>query len=1736
MAPDISIEDIEADPAEPEADETVEFRVKVRNNGDRTADSIGIVIYDESDDPVYVPPNFSLDPYEERWAIQTGYSSFDSGTHELRAVVEDHDEETFTLSVGNASGWITGYVEAVDDSGVGARVSLNGNGQNETTLIDSDGEFRFDSLPPGEYEVEVYGSEIESEQKDVWVSNGSGTDVTFDNIDVETYELTVDSKPINVFINGEGEYDHLEEVDLDAPREEDGYEFSHWEDEDGDEIWDDDDFELTMRGDRTVVAVYIDPGNPDLAVTEIETTSDDPDESDTVSFDVHVENTGEKDAEDIELEVSTEDGRTFYEDNIDLDEGEDDIIYSVGEWDEPDPGWPWITAEINPDREITEESYDDNEHRTTVNIEEDLPEPKPDIGITGIEFNPDNPTTEDEVGVVVEIENTGREDAYDVTIETEIDGDEVDTTRVDVDADEDIEIVATETTLSEGTYTITATAETAVDERNTDNNTDSETLSIDAVPTTGEITHLSVTPTETEPGASTSVETDINNTSEKEATFDIEWEFDTPDDTYTLQATESVDSNTTTTVTVEWDVPQSVTTGSCDVTATLSAANGGELDARRKDDAVTITATEASVTELTVSPDTPEIDESVTIDTTVEATGGTRIRNASIVATVDGETIETVETISTSPTTVTVGEYTPTTGGGEKTVQLKVYESRSQESELSAANTSFNVESREADAAITDVSITPSEPVVGDEITVAVSVQSTSGKALSDVSITATSDGVSMGTDVSTVPTSETDVTIGGFTPDASEDQVLTITVYESESQSKPLDSTDASIEIQEIEPDVNISTVDVSPENPVVNEDITVSTTVASTTEKDVSNSIVTATLGEQIVETEVDVIPTSDREVTVGDITPTTPVENGEVVIEVYESGDKETTLATRETAVTVSEREPGVKDISLIGGSASKTEVTQGDEISITATVANTASKSQSVTLTSIFAPVTDGVSTEQTQTVDIPAESDLKITTEFNDTTEIPAGEYAPTIVVEVNEKQADEIEIEEGVRVVAPGEDKVSELTVKAFTPTYESVGDVELTLSGEDTDYSTTETIPESGETISGIPRGTYEWEAISGEQNQTISGEVTLSESVEKRPITFTQAKPIRGTVIATGDNTLARDATVHVDAGGDTITTTTDDKGQFTISENIPGREAEFTVEINPTTTITKDIAFKDNVKLEANGNGIILPSNLDDAENTDAIIENVMMANTNPVITLFLQHPYFKEKAATITAPTRIMYGSLRGFIYGIIETLTGLVDTVKTLVKILLNLPEVISKAIDLMAFAVRNRDKMLSYLQTLIEDFNFPDIDKPQRVANPYDSNGDDIDVYKFMQFKSGWYIGWVVSILASGAGSVKIASRGKAIFDSVETFADGVQRVKKAAFVSDKDIGSINRLTTMVKPTGGGAALRAIGNAPSDVKGVLDDVVVGGHIVNDRTIGAQAIRNRFLENARDIPSGSIKTTTMKEFESVYDKLPRNIKESDVSNVFGGVGEYGTINQITEATTGQFKDITENDVYGALFTKALSKGDDAIVASINLQKVDFSEYVRDGYDMKTIKEDIGLNPDAQIQGEIDFVRVATPREVNGKPVVTRAYERKSGNRITETDTERKLEHLGKLRALADHPGIDSTKVIPEYGMSLRAFTRARDNDLDVIGGDNDMDFQYITASNTDSDGAITGGYDPDFGSDIPVNTEIVRGKHTTGEIRETTKYLLLGKADESVDAVKRRKSYLGFLFDEGGAGQ
>ena len=67
MSSDISITNVRHRPDDPQEGETVEFNVEVENTGYSTIESIDIVIYDESDSPVYVPVNFDLPPGESQW-------------------------------------------------------------------------------------------------------------------------------------------------------------------------------------------------------------------------------------------------------------------------------------------------------------------------------------------------------------------------------------------------------------------------------------------------------------------------------------------------------------------------------------------------------------------------------------------------------------------------------------------------------------------------------------------------------------------------------------------------------------------------------------------------------------------------------------------------------------------------------------------------------------------------------------------------------------------------------------------------------------------------------------------------------------------------------------------------------------------------------------------------------------------------------------------------------------------------------------------------------------------------------------------------------------------------------------------------------------------------------------------------------------------------------------------------------------------------------------------------------------------------------------------------------------------------------------------------------------------------------------------------------------------------------------------------------------------------------------
>lgn len=426
MGADVRILDVVWSPKEPQAGESISFQVEVRNDGDETADPVEVLVYVDGEIS-HVPPNFSLDPGEQRWSIESGNNSFDGGAYDAEAEVRGHDSYAFEITVDTDFGWIEGTVQTDDGDPVeGSRLYLRGDNISTRDGRVNDGEFTFEEVPPGDYTVSLTDTKYDGFSRDVTVEANSGTTL-HETVSPQTYELTIEADPVSPHIPGEGTYEANETVVVEAPSEYNGYEFDRWRSPDGQTIWEDKEFELTMRDDRTIVAQYTEPGRPDLAVTGLSVNPSSPTDDDVVTFDVGLANRGDAAARNFDTEISTSGYVTRLTD-LSLDAGASGTVYDAGGW-EPESGTYTIVAEANYNRQIDENSYDDNVYSRDVSIEGAEPlEQFPDFDLRSLETHPSTPIAGEEVTVIANIGNSGDADASGVTTVVRVDGSEVDRT------------------------------------------------------------------------------------------------------------------------------------------------------------------------------------------------------------------------------------------------------------------------------------------------------------------------------------------------------------------------------------------------------------------------------------------------------------------------------------------------------------------------------------------------------------------------------------------------------------------------------------------------------------------------------------------------------------------------------------------------------------------------------------------------------------------------------------------------------------------------------------------------------------------------------------------------------------------------------------------------------------------------------------------------------------------------------------------------------------------------------------------------------------------------------------------------------------------------------------------------------------------------------------------------------------------------------------------------------------
>lgn len=196
--PEIEILDVNWSPSEPQSGESIEFEVEVKNTTASTIESVGVLVYVD-DEISHVPPNFDLEPGEQRWTVKTGNNSFDPGGYDAKAVIDhvgdsldEYDEYEFSISVGSDLGWVEGTVSSSTGESIdGYRVDLRGDNISTRQDAVDNGRFDFDDVPPGDYQLRGYMVGYEGFEEDITVRANSGTTVD-KTVSPEPHELTVD--------------------------------------------------------------------------------------------------------------------------------------------------------------------------------------------------------------------------------------------------------------------------------------------------------------------------------------------------------------------------------------------------------------------------------------------------------------------------------------------------------------------------------------------------------------------------------------------------------------------------------------------------------------------------------------------------------------------------------------------------------------------------------------------------------------------------------------------------------------------------------------------------------------------------------------------------------------------------------------------------------------------------------------------------------------------------------------------------------------------------------------------------------------------------------------------------------------------------------------------------------------------------------------------------------------------------------------------------------------------------------------------------------------------------------------------------------------------------------------------------------------------------------------------------------------------------------------------------------
>lgn len=1897
MTADISILDIEWYPSDPAPDETVEFRVQVRNKGSSTAESVGVVVTVDGEYS-HVPPNFDLDPGEQRWTIQTGYNSFDAGVHEGEASVEGHDSQEFTLSVGGELGAVEGRVTTTSgEVPVGSRIYLNGDNIGvEETRTDDNGEFRFEELPPGSYTVEFVDTKYEGfGEKRVSVEGGETASVTGE-VEAQTYELDIRGDPISPNFRGDesGEYLYNEELSVTAPSEYDGYEFVEWRSPDGDTVWDDEEYTFTLRSDRTIIAQYSEPGKPDLTVEDIDFSPATPTEEDTVEFTVEIRNRGESAARNFDLEVSTGDGYIKRATNLNLDAGDRGEVPDIGRWN-PSPGTHTVEAETNYNRSVDEESYRNNTHREELEVEAVEPDPRADLAIDDLQVSPRSPTEGEEVDVSGYIENHGNRDVSTARLELSVDGETESTTSRSIDGNDRKPITIGEFTVEPGLQTVKVeiNPEGEIEETTSSNNVATTSVNADDAIETYDVSfatrgtgEIQVTPpdvvvtdgTETfEAGESVTIEP-VNIGDQYQ--FD-RWEGDIPADrrdqnevTITIEDdarvtavfteavetsidgsinridpiggeyeagdevhTEVVVGNTGTVdhtyfveysvvddsgnshprtgrygsqvtvpegefedVTVEWTVKGSAPEGDYDVEVILwkeSSADAATstLETASEDDVFTVEGDPANKPQLAfesfeIDPNPVTVDEPATVEAEIANTGSEVAEEVTVTIDVDEQEIYSDRIFVEANGTRTV-EAEISAFDDPQTVYVSGRTSKSDsefEASVFEAETSTELTVDAIGAARFDIeslSVSPESTPPDSELTIGFELHNDHDERVSAAvtgEVSAREDAFSstvydetVDIDADSSRSIETVVDLGSDVPTGAYDFEVSA-VSSNEDSSLGSATNQEALEITSGDkPQLTFESFAVDP-NPVpVDEASMVEAEIANTGSTAAEEVTVTIDVAQQELYTDSISVEAGDTETVETEIAAFEEPQTVEVSAATSKT-DSEFTASVfeAETSTDLDVEVSGAASFDIQGLSVSPGSTTPESELTIGFEVTNGNDEPLSAAVTGeLSATERSFATTVYDETLEMGADATRSIDTAVALDSDVPTGVYDFEVaaVSPSDDSPLGSANAQDALEVTSDAARRVT-VEVAAFDAEFNELNEPSFSIRQVDGDVEKQTAINSGSVSIEDVPVGLYEFEAESQRRNQTIGGQMYVTDETDQYRLQFPLLRTLSGVLIGS-DGYPISNAEVNITSEDIAETVETNSMGMFSFGQPIHREDLMMDVAAEEwSQTIESTDYFDDHQTIRADRINEQMQS-VDEAiewRDDPVTLEDILLAENRASVSVLTKFDQFRRLADTIT--TTMAHGVAHGVATGLLDTVEGIGDLVAGIIEFIFSIPEILNNLFEYLAQIwdiFTNIIPILGYIIAALPQILDQFVDSME-ADNPHDANGDKFERIRHLQFAVGWYVGYGSLLLLGwyirAAASLGTILRSSSLVQKAQRYSRNAVGLSDEAERASETATSIYRRSKSTEILDGPPENMAVSSGLVDamtpattlglnsLQPVIRKLIEGTYITSHRAVGKEWLRfskneddDRTLDLTDDDNDDIWTPSGFKElrnpYEDDYDKLPSDLGSGSIGNLKGGVGEAVAIRQIVFGDYDEFDGIGMDSIYGSYYAGDLTDGTSSLITTISLTHSDrdnvFDRLIKDGYNKGEIKQSLdGVN---NVDGELDLVRV---KETRAGTVVERIYETKSGSSVDlEDQVSKKSKTLDIIKQLDEHPGIDSTKTIEEWGFSLRAFTRGERNDVETVGGTDGPDLKLITASDTEL-------RNTQVLERANIDSDILRLSYSSTQFEKAAEYLFTDKYvdREKVDGlleqgddirsreaarneiVRERKDKFEFLFD------